>query len=65
MIEAFIILIIFGLLWLAVSHRARWRERAKASETQNKTTQKAHALKNTIARDSDKRQRVRDHFDAS
>lgn len=59
-----IILLILGLLWLAVSLKARWEERSRTAEKQIKKIQKAHALKNDIARDPAQRQRVRDHFDA-
>ncbi|MEM6780227.1 MAG: hypothetical protein AAF569_00015 [Pseudomonadota bacterium] len=64
MIETIIFLAVLGLLWLAVSQRSRWQERAKNAERKNKNTRKAHAVKNTIAIDDDERQRVRDHFDS-
>lgn len=63
MIETAIIVLLIGLLWAALTSRARWRERFRAADKQNKATKKAHAIKNTIALDPDERERVRRHFD--
>ncbi len=64
MVGTFVLLLVLGALWLAVSYKARWKERSRAAETMNKKTRQAHEIKTRIVRDDAERQRVRDHFDS-